>query len=164
MAARVLRKLLVGVHARRYYCTNSPSSWHGGLFQKLKAKVPQGYRLVGDSAFPRGDANCICPGKIIRCRKEDEPPPDTEEEEEVEKELTACRQSTEWGMRAVQTQCHRLQAGDLPDEEIMKPHRRILLVTCFLLYNYRTRKTGLNQLRSFWMALLPLDGMKEVYG
>lgn len=82
-----------------WFITNAPGSWHdsqmaiaGGLYQKLAHERFAGFVLSGDSAFPRTDANSLCPGRILRCRKANEPEPDCPIERARENEARSVRQ------------------------------------------------------------------------
>lgn len=151
-----------------WYACNAPGSWHdarlglySGLFQRLRDLIPIGFNLVADSAFPRTDANSICPGKIIRCRKIDEEPPENPKQLRIESQAKSARQSAEWGMGSVQGVWHRLHSGELDDN--MRQHRRIILVTCFRLFNFRTRTIGLNQIQTVWAKYLDDDTFDALY-
>jgi hypothetical protein len=151
-----------------WYATNAPGSFHdckicayGGLWGRLRDKVPDGFTIVADSAFPRTDSNVVCPGKIIRVRKEGEPLPPTTLGVRQERQAASVRQGAEWGMRAVQGLWHRLHSNTLEDH--MKAHRRIILEVCFKMFNYRTRVVGLNQIQTFWAEYMSESGMQEVY-
>ena len=117
--------------------------------------------LSGDSAFPGTWSNQICPGRILRCRKANEPDPESHLEVLREREARAVRQGSEWGMGAIQNQWHRLKCGEL--EDAVKPHRKMVMVNAIRLFNFRTRMVGLNQIQSFWYELLSEDLMNKVY-
>ena len=66
-------------------------------------------------------------------------------------QATSMRQSSEWGMRAIQSSFPRL--GDkFPFEK--RGERRISMKMIILLYNLRARLVGINQIRNFFMPAL----------
>jgi hypothetical protein len=77
----------------------------------------------------------------------------------IQLEATSMRQAAEWGMRAVQSSFPRLKDRFVYEEG---GERQIVLHSMFLLYNLRTRMVGINQIRSFYMPFLTIDG-NEVF-
>ena len=63
------------------------------------------------------------------------------------KDATSVRQSSEWGMRALQGAFPRLK-DTIPYDE--RGESKLLLQLVVLMYNYRTSKIGLNQIRSVY--------------
>ena len=61
------------------------------------------------------------------------------------------RQASEWGMRALQGSFPRLKDRFLYEE---KGVRAISLELIFRLFNFRTRKVGLNQIQSVYASHL----------
>ena len=72
----------------------------------------------------------------------------------VKRQATSMRQSSEWGMRAVQSSFPRLK-DVMPFEEYGE--RRITLTCLFLLFNCRARLVGINQIRNVYFPSLNKD-------
>jgi hypothetical protein len=70
------------------------------------------------------------------------------------KQATSCRQMAEWGMRAFQGSFPRIN-GKWRHED--RKERKIKLALMVLLFNYRTRTVGLNQIQTVYMPNLLLD-------
>ena len=58
--------------------------------------------------------------------------------------VTSYRQSSEWGMRLLQSSCSRLKDRFIFENT---DERRMNLKMFVLLHNYRTRKVGMNQIK-----------------
>ena len=69
-------------------------------------------------------------------------------------QATSMRQSSEWGMRALQSSFPRM-CDKMPFE--MKGERRISIKMMVFLYNLRARKVGINQIRNYFMPRLDID-------
>ena len=72
----------------------------------------------------------------------------------VNQEATSMRQSAEWGMRALQASFPRLKDRLLFEEF---GERRLIMKLMLLLYNYRARKVGINQILNTYMPALRRD-------
>jgi DDE superfamily endonuclease len=70
---------------------------------------------------------------------------------EVNWEATKMRQSAEWGMRALQASFPRLKDRLIYEE---KGERKMILKMLILLYNFRARRVGINQILSTYMPHL----------
>jgi hypothetical protein len=66
----------------------------------------------------------------------------------VNKEATSLRQSAEWGMRAIQSAFPRM-LDDFRYEEMGS--RRLILSVMVMLYNFRSDRVGLNQIRTVYV-------------
>jgi len=97
-----------------------------------------GGRTVTDSAF------CAKHHKFILKSSQN----DLNDGSREKRQATSVRQSAEWGNRGLQGAFPRLK-GLLKWEDMGE--RQIILGTMVFLYNYRTRRIGLNQIRSFFM-------------
>lgn len=73
---------------------------------------------------------------------------------DVKRAATSMRQSSEWGMRAVQASFPRLK-DTLPYEEYGE--RRIIMKCLLLLFNCRAHLVGINQIRNVYMPYLEND-------
>ena len=75
------------------------------------------------------------------------------------REATSARQTSEWGMRALQASFPRLKDKFIYEE---RGERRIVLKMYVLLYNLRARTVGINQIRNVYMPYLDLDASENV--
>ncbi|KAE9383641.1 hypothetical protein BT96DRAFT_1027124 [Gymnopus androsaceus JB14] len=133
---------------------NAPGSWHDAhvsrrIFERLRTRVPEGYYLIADTAFPRGDDSIS--GKIRAPVKAGEciPANPTEQEQFMafNRQLLSFRQTAEWGMRALQGAFGRLRVP-LP---INDPRGRLLLLEIIArLFNVWTVCVGINQIRNVY--------------
>jgi hypothetical protein len=128
-------------------CINYPGSWHDSqVAHSLIAKVVQNigeYKLCVDQGFPRsGDLFNKFVGPIsVRARKD--LPKDTRRGIlKRHNTYVSLRQSSEWGMRALQGSFTRLKSR-LPSN---KTKRKEIIFTICLLHNFRTHVVGLNQI------------------
>ena len=135
---------------------NCPGSWHdvrvateGGLFDALDL-IPNGtdYYFVADSAFP------VDSPRLVRKPKENEVQPQTRSQQAFVNDITSIKQSADWGMAGVQLALPRLKARFVWE---IGGFRKKTLSTCTLLFNYRTRCVGLNQIRTIWLHCLDRD-------
>ena len=76
------------------------------------------------------------------------------EEREMNKEAVSMRQSAEWGMRAFQSSFPRLK-DRIPWEVYGK--RKKVMRLMILLYNFRTRMIGINQIVNVYKKPLEED-------
>lgn len=75
-------------------------------------------------------------------------------------EATSMRQSAEWGMRTLQASFPRIRDRFIYEE---RGERRLVMEMCFLLYNLRARRVGINQIRSVYMSALNMQA-NDVFG
>jgi len=136
---------------------NCPGSWHDAhvarpIFEQLRTKIPDGFYLVADTAFPRGTASIE--GKIrapIKSGQQITAEPIAQQYMlTVNRQLLSYRQTAEWGMRTVQGSFGRLR---VPLKISSENHRARLLETCMRLTNVRARCVGINQIRSVYMPI-----------
>ena len=101
-----------------------------------------------DSAF--------CKARFEYIIKSSQDPPDHLGLEacQVNAQATSCRQCAEWGMRAFQGSFPRIKDRFVYEE---RGERRLILKFITLLYNYRARKVGLNQILNTYMPHLSAD-------
>ncbi|KAG9404967.1 hypothetical protein AC1031_004065 [Aphanomyces cochlioides] len=132
---------------------NAPGSMHdsliaecGGLYLKIK-KVYDEYnlRVVVDSAF--------CGSKFDFLIKSGQDLPATSDRRAVAqgRQATSLRQTAEWGMRALKGSFPRLKDRLVYEE---RGERRLILNMMVLLFNFRTRLVGINQIQSTYMPYL----------
>jgi hypothetical protein len=131
---------------------NCPGSWHDSrvvlpLHRLLQDHTPPGYKLVADSGF-QGHA-----ARIITTRKAGQYSQDfmIALQQRVENHrISSLRQAAEWGMRAVEAFCPRLNRI-LAATNV--EYNRVLLSVCFRLFNYRTRRmSNVNQIKTVFSA------------
>jgi hypothetical protein len=130
-----------------YGCINFPGSWHDSqVCQHLIAKVVHSlgnYKICVDQGFPRtGDLLNKFVGPISVRQRRALP---IERRHEVIRRhniYVSLRQSSEWGMRALQGTFTRLKSR-LPAE---KEKRKLIISTICYLHNFRTHIVGLNQI------------------
>lgn len=146
---------------------NAPGSWHDsrvarGLYEKLRSETPEGYYLVCDTAFPCGTDQIQ--GKIKAPKKDGTWWPADPElcktAMATDRQLLSYRQTAEWGNRGLQGCFGRLR---IPLEVNHSNQRSDLLETCGRLYNLRTRKVGINQIRTVYMPIWRADGQDEIW-
>ena len=136
---------------------NAPGSWHDSriaqqIYAKLRDKTPEGYYLVADSAFPKGHDQIR--GRIHAPIKEGTRlPADPIQRAEAlafNRQLLSLRQAAEWGNGMLQRVFGRLR---VPLPIRYTRYRAILLELCFRLFNLRTRRVGLSQIRTVYMPI-----------
>lgn len=119
---------------------NAPGSWHDSrvtrpLYETLGEKLPAGYYMVSDSAFPQGASRC--PGKIRAPLTAGSALPDDPDKLNqlfaFNRELLSFWQSAEWGMRLLQGAFGRLRVP-LPIKDL--PFRQDLLEICVWCQEY----------------------------
>ncbi|KAF9566075.1 hypothetical protein CPC08DRAFT_740771 [Agrocybe pediades] len=134
---------------------NAPGSWHDArvarpIYEKLRTATPEGYYLVTDTAFPRGTDQIA--GRIQAPMKSGTRlPEDPGERSEVmarDRQLLSYRQTAEWGMRGLQGSFGRLR---VPLEINHADLRADLLETSARMFQVRTRRVGINQIRTVYM-------------
>lgn len=136
---------------------NAPGSMHdssiaewGGVYEKLQLMYDRyGVRCVVDSAFSKSEYPFLikssqdaypfakCAADIIRAQQ-----------------ATSARQASEWGMRGLQGSFPRIH-DPLRFEE--KDERKTILYLLVLLYNFRSRRVGINQILSTFMPQLKVN-------
>jgi len=133
------------------------------IYEKLLQKTPEGYYLVTDTAFPRGSDQIK--GRIRAPMKDGvRLPADSVECKkllEFDRQLLSFRQTAEWGNRALQGTFGRLR---VPLEINYKNRRGDLLETIVRLYQIRTRRVGINQIRSVYMPIWMENEQDEIWG
>jgi hypothetical protein len=72
----------------------------------------------------------------------------------VKRAATSMRQAAEWGMRALQSSFPRLLDRLVYEE---RGERRITMKMMILLYNFRARLVGINQIKNVYMPNLIQD-------
>lgn len=118
---------------------DSTVSEYGGVYEKLEQVYERcGGKVLVDSAFSRGNYEFL-----IKSSQTHLVDADTAEGVTLGKQATSARQAAEWGMRALQGSFPRLK--DIFKWET-NGERKLMLRTCILLFNLRTRLVGLNQI------------------
>ena len=133
------------------------------IYEKLLWKTPEGYYLVTDTAFPRRSDQIK--GRIRAPMKDGvRLPVDVVERKKLldfDRQLLSYRQTAEWGNRALQGTFGRLR---VPLEINYKERRGDLLETIIRLYQIRTRRVGINQIRSVYMPIWMENEQEEIWG
>jgi hypothetical protein len=139
-------------------CTlNAPGSWHdsfiaenGGLYAKLESVYEAtGGKAVVDSAFSMKR----CPFLIKSGKKKNR---ETAVARRIRHQATFLRQSAEWGMRALQGSFPRLKDRIIYFDDMAD--RKLFLHLIPMIYNFRTKFVGLNQIRSTFYPNFELNG------
>ena len=136
---------------------NAPGSWHDAqvarpIYQQLRSSVPDGFYLVADSAFPKGNQSVA--GKIqVPLKSGQRISRDPTEQEyilTINRQLLSYRQTAEWGMRIIQGSFGRLRVP-LNISSTQRRHR--LLETCIHLVNIHTRLVGISQIKNVYIPI-----------
>ena len=135
---------------------NAPGCMHdsqiadfGYLYDKLQIIWEQSRgRCVMDSAF------CKSRFEYIVKSSQELPLNASIREHQINTQATSVRQSAEWGMRAFQGSFPRIKDRMIYEE---RGERKLILKFVVLLYNYRARKVGLNQILNTYMPELSKD-------
>ena len=136
---------------------NCPGSWHDskiadGLYDVLRYKVPQGFGIAADTAFSNsGDLKT----KVFKPLKENQLTAKVNSGLSVKalikilrahRAAVSVRQAAEWGMGAIQRTFKRLTCVLSANHE----HRRLDLMNVVFLFNFRTRVTHINQIKTVY--------------
>lgn len=141
--------------------TNYPGSWNdskiaavSGLYcPLLEQRTLAGYAIIGDSTFPQGGG--VLGGKLLGARKANEHGARSGAPRSMwlstidillQRALPSERQSAEWGVRALKGPFGKLTTTLAAEAE----KRKLIIACCAHLYNLRTRKVELNQLRTVY--------------
>ncbi|KAG9121025.1 hypothetical protein FRC07_003195 [Ceratobasidium sp. 392] len=142
------------IHSR----INAPGSWHDArtarpVYNKLRDDTPAGYFLIADSAFPtvnQGGHEKIHVPLTVRSSLAGM----TREQKLYALEylsiITSARQAVEWGMRAIQSSFSRLR---IPLDGNDHAWRSLIMETVLRLHNIRTRRVGINQIRTVYVPV-----------
>ncbi len=127
----------------------------GGIYEKLEHVYNEtGGICTVDSAFRVKNA----PYLIKSSQQTEIGEGETEEEIldsiRVKRAATSMRQAAEWGMRALQSSFPRMQDRIVYEE---RGERRIMMKMMILLYNFRARLVGINQIKNVYMPNLIQD-------
>ncbi|KAG8717938.1 hypothetical protein FRC08_006317 [Ceratobasidium sp. 394] len=133
-------------------------SWHDAnvaqdVYGQLFQETPNGYFLIGDSAFPklrRGLLDKIhTPLKAGR-RLPGLTPAQRRQAIVYSNAITSAHQAVEWGMRAIQGAFARLR---MPLDANDGAWRKLMIETCLRMHNVRTRTVEINQIRTVYMPV-----------
>jgi hypothetical protein len=136
---------------------NTPGSWHDSrvarpIFQQLKGSVPDGFFLIADTAFPKGDTSIA--GKIQAPLKGGDHVPREQTAQQYtlayNRQLVSYRQTAEWGMRTIRGAFGRLRVP-LPIRN--RELRQRLLENTSRLTNIRARRVGISQIRTVYLGV-----------
>ena len=129
---------------------------------KLENETPDGFSLVADSAFPRGNDRVA--GKICVPLKAGEELPMNDVQQrsvlELSRSILSYRQTAEWGMRELQGSFGWLRIP-LGIEDMDK--RADLLETCFRLHNLCTQLVGINHIKNVYVPIWREGGSNQVW-
>jgi len=130
-----------------FACINFPGSCHDAqvatsLIDKVVRNIGD-YKICVDQGFPRsGDLLNKFVGPISRRNRANLPPENRRAVLRQHNKYVSLRQSSEWGMRALQGTFIRMKSR-LPSN---KRKRKLILTVIILLHNFRTHVVGLNQI------------------
>ena len=138
-------------------CTlNAPGTWHdstlahwGSMYAKLQKCWEEHHgKVLMDSAFA---SNMY---EFIIQSSQNIPVTEGRQAMLLGQQATSCRQAAEWGMRGLQGSFPRLKDRIIYEEN---GERAIILKFITLLYNYRVRTLGINQILNYYMPSLSKD-------
>ena len=138
-------------------CTlNAPGTWHdstlahwGSMYSKLQKCWEEHHgKVLMDSSFA---SNMY---EFIIQSSQNIPVTEGRQAMLLGQQATSCRQAAEWGMRGLQGSFPRLKDRIIYEEN---GERAIILKFITLLYNYRVRSVGINQILNHYMPLLSKD-------
>ena len=116
------------------------------MYEKLEEVFNlTGGRVVVDSAFARGRHPFL-----IKSAQDEHAAEGAEEFLQLQ-QATSVRQASEWGMRAFQGSFPRIKDRLLYEE---RGERKLILWCMVLLFNFRTRLVGINQILSTYMPFM----------
>ena len=127
----------------------------GGIYSKLESVfMAYGVRCTVDSAFRVRDAPYLLKSSQNNITGDGATLEEIRHDIAIKRAATSVRQSSEWGMRAIQSSFPRM-CDRMAYEK--KGERRIALKMMILLYNMRARMVGINQIRNVFMPGLNLN-------
>lgn len=134
-----------------YAAINKPGSWHDShvarsLYDKLRFHTPGKYNILADSAFAYTEDvsdNIIA---VMKDNAKEKLLNRMEYKEAIllDNAVIGQRQAAEWGMGSIQRTFGRLKSP-LPVESFK---RKLILKVVVLLYNFRVKYVGLNQIQT----------------
>mgnify|MGYP003386608260 CR=1 FL=1 len=127
-----------------YYGSWGDSAVCDPIKRKFKRKAP-GFSCAVDQGFPRsGEMEGVFIGPISTKKRKTLHPIIRKETLKLHNTYVSLRQSSEWGMRALQGTFPRLKSRLCSDS-----HRRgDIIESIVLLHNFRTNKVGFNQIQT----------------
>ena len=136
-------------------CMNVPGSIHdstvaewGEVYDKLeKVYEKNGGKCAVDSAFCKKDRDYLIKSGVMMTG--------TAHEVLVQADATSMRQSAEWGMRSFQASFPRVKDRFIYEEN---GERGLILKLFVFLFNYRSNKVGINQIKNTYLTSLQLEG------
>jgi hypothetical protein len=134
---------------------NAPGTMHdstmarwGNLYDKVdQLYATMGVKIVVDSAFASERRDSMYKSYQNNIDQYG----NVRQNSQIQRQATAVRQMSEWGMRALQASFPRLKDRMLYEE---KGERRLIMNLIVFLYNYRASVVGLNQIQSVYMPWL----------
>lgn len=134
-----------------YAAINKPGSWHDSnvarsLYDKLRYNTPGEYNILADSAFSFSEdlAKNICAVMKDSAKERLGNSDAYREAVRLDNAVIGQRQAAEWGMGSIQRTFGRLKSP-LPVDNLK---RKLILKVIVLLYNYRVKFVGLNQIQT----------------
>ena len=130
-----------------FACINFPGSWHdaqvsASLITKVVHNIGE-FKICVDQGFPRsGDLLNKFVGPISRRARLNLPVETRRSVLRRHNVYVSLRQSSEWGMRALQGTFVRMKSRLTSN----KRKRKLILTVIILLHNFRTHVVGLNQI------------------
>jgi hypothetical protein len=127
----------------------------GGIYDKLEQIYEEtGGICTVDSAFRSKSAPYLLKSSQQTEIGEGETEDEIRDSILVKRAATSMRQAAEWGMRALQSSFPRILDRIVYEE---RGERRIMMKMMVLLYNFRARLVGINQIQNVYMANLIQD-------
>ena len=127
----------------------------GGIYEKLENVYNEtGGICTVDSAFRVKNAPYLLKSSQQTEIGEGETMDEIINSIQIKRAATSMRQAAEWGMRALQSSFPRMLDRLVYEE---RGERRIMMKMMILLYNFRARLVGINQIKNVYMANLIQD-------
>jgi DDE superfamily endonuclease len=120
----------------------------GRLYDKVnQLYATMGVKIVVDSAFASEQRDSMYKSYQNNIDRDG----NVRQKSQIQRQATAVRQMSEWGMRALQASFPRLKDGMLYEE---KGECRLIMNLIVFLYNYRASVVGINQIQLVYMPWL----------
>ena len=142
---------------------NCPGSVHdsqvamwGNIYEKLEMVYEKyGAKCTADSAFKSVNAPYLIKSSQDPLAASGDTREEVMEQIRIQLEATSMRQAAEWGMHSFQSSFPRIKDRLVYEE---RGERKVIIKMMLLLYNYRARMVGINQIKNVYMPHLGRDG------
>lgn len=133
---------------------NLPGSWHDSatardLYRKLLTSTPDGFWIIGDTAFPSSGTlreRIKTPPKMDFNQWPNDPQ-ECRRFIEFNEALVSARQAAEWGMRSLQGSFGRLKLPMVANDSALRGR---IIESCCRLHNLRARVEGIGQIKTVY--------------